>query len=161
MISPSRPNSVPRPTAAGRGFAVSCACMSPLLAQSRRPAVVDECPLSRENGRAPLLHVTSDRRNHRSRSRRPTYDQRPFSYDPAGRTDANVNENCREFLKRVRVHPPSSLRGLGISYPVSKYFVAATITHLRIARIGYWLRGTRELVEIFWRSRDATPLISI
>jgi len=121
------------------------------MAQSRRPAVVDECPLSRENGRAPLLHVTSDRRNHRSRSRRPTYDQRPFSYDPAGRTDANVNENCREFLKRVRVHPPSSLRGLGISYPVSKYFVAATITRLRIARIEFFGSQGPVAFKTFWR----------
>src|SRR6266516_3355959 len=95
--------------------------MSLLTAQSGRPAVVDERPLSRKTD-APLLHATSDRRSHRSRSRRPTYDQRPFSYDPAGRTDANVNENCREFLKRVRVHPPLSVRGLGISYPVSIYF---------------------------------------
>ena len=53
------------------------------------------------------------------------------------------------ILKRVRVHPPSSLRGLGISYPVSKYFVAATITRLRIARIAYWLYGTRYFEYIF------------
>jgi hypothetical protein len=59
-----------------------------------------------ENGRAPLLHATSDRRSHRSRSRRPTYDQRPFGYDPAGRTDANVNENCREFQSAcASIHP--------------------------------------------------------
>ena len=40
MISPSRPNSVPRPTAAGRGFAVACACMSPLLAPLRHAGAV-------------------------------------------------------------------------------------------------------------------------
>ena len=53
------------------------------------------------------------------------------------------------ILKRVRVHPPSSLRGLGISYPVSKYFVAATITRLRIARIAYCHGGTRDFQNKF------------
>jgi hypothetical protein len=41
-------------------------------------------------------------------------------------------------ISKVRaLHPLSLLRGLGISYPVSKYFVAATITRLRIARIAF------------------------
>ena len=52
-------------------------------------------------------------------------------------------------ISKVRaLHPLSLLRGLGISYPVSKYFVAATITRLRIARIAYCCGGTRDFRNI-------------
>ena len=53
-------------------------------------------------------------------------------------------------ISKVRaLHPLSLLRGLGISYPVSKYFVAATITRLRFARIAFSAQRDPRLWKYF------------
>jgi hypothetical protein len=67
-------------------------------------------------------------------------------------------------ISKVRaLHPLSLLRGLGISYPVSKYFVAATITRLRIARIAFWAQRDPRFVKVFWlteiQAQSALPRI--
>src|SRR6267142_2868181 len=66
----------------------------------------------------------------------------------------NGRERERKLLRISKVralHPLSLLRGLGISYPVSKYFVAATITRLRIARIEFFGSQGPVAFKTFWR----------
>ena len=87
-----------------------------------------------DNGRAPLLHLTQGAIGHATADQLMTKGHLAMTRWPNGRE----RERKLSRISKVRaLHPLSLLRGLGISYPVSKYFVAATITRLRIACIAF------------------------
>ena len=93
-----------------------------------------------------MLHLTQGAIGHATADQHMTKGHLAMTRWPNGRE----RERKLSRISKVRaLHPLSLLRGLGISYPVSKYFVAATITRLRIARIAYWLYGTRYFEYIF------------
>jgi hypothetical protein len=109
--------------------------MSPVVAQSGRPAVTDECPLlrgQRTHSLASCDLLTQGAIGHATADQLMTKGHLAMTRWPNGRE----RERKLSRISKVRaLHPLSLLRGLGISYPVSKYFVAATVTHVRIARI--------------------------
>ena len=87
--------------------------------------------------------------------RRPTYYQRPFSYDPAGRMDANTSENCREFP--VRELPPTLIIAR-LRYQLPGFKTFCSCDHHappHCPHCFYWPEGPVGF-EISWRPRIPT-----